>query len=114
VIETPISTIRLHEVPTWFRRRLLANFGSDTGMTTGAAALETAWRRCPAIGKLLDGWGVATLPDGRVAFLSEPRATLDDARLIVESFARRVDCGCWLEDLGDGVIRILFLEPETP
>jgi hypothetical protein len=108
---TYIKHIRRFELPNWFRRRLLATFGSDDGWTCGASALETAWRRCPAIGKLLDGWGIATLADGQQAFVSEPRAQLEDARPIVESFARRIDCGNWLEDLGDGAVRILFLEP---
>lgn len=86
------SPVRLHHVPDWFRRRLLKVFGTWRGQTSASLVFYHFQNHVMAFPNWIDHWGSTRLPDGSVAFISEPYSRPEDVRDSVAALAH--DLGC--------------------
>ena len=107
------TPVRLHHAPGWFSRVVQRAYGRGC---QGATLLEQIARLTDhaADSRWLDHWGSTKLPDGRVAFASEPYDLSPSAVTMLARFAEDIGCEFWVSPNSwwypGATIRLLFAQ----
>jgi len=86
------SVVRLHHVPGWLKKRIRRRFDLWAWCYSPEHFLLNSY---PSPAKWIDHFGSTILPDGSVAFVSEPYGDIERVRETVSVFAAEIGVDCF-------------------